>query len=195
MVMHQRVLVIASGNTELRALPHLTAHLQNQGIAIDVRIPPKHRHVTANAVYDIIQTERYIPPVPDKYVVLSDTDGKSPEEVLQPIRSGLSQRLGEHFATPVLYAYARWHLEAWYFADAHGLREFFGGQALGSVDASNPDSIENPKEHLKHLLADRLYTALVSGDIARVLNADTITQRSPSFATFLAAVRNGDAHR
>ena len=191
--MPKRVLVIASGNTERLALPHLTVHLQSHGIAIDVRIPPNDRPVTANEVYRIIQSERYVPPTPDKYVVLSDTDGKPPEAVLQPIRSGLSQRLGEHFETEILYAYARWHLEAWYFADAQGLRDYFLGRALGSVDPSRPDDIENPKEHLKHLLAGRRYTAPVSEEIARVLDAPTIAQRSPSFAGFLAAVRNGGA--
>ena len=191
--MPKRVLVIASGNTERLALPHLTAHLQNHDIMIDVRIPPKDRQVTANEVYNIIQSERYVPPAPDKYVVLSDTDGKTPEAVLQPIRSSLSQRLGERFETAILYAYARWHLEAWYFADAQRLREYFFGRTLGSVDTSRPDDIENPKEHLIHLLAGRRYTALVSEEIARILDAQTIAQRSPSFAGFLAAVRNGDA--
>ena len=191
--MPKRALVIASGNTERLALPHLTAHLQNHDIAIDVRIPPKNRPVTANEVYNIIQSERYVPPQPDKYVVLSDIDGKSVEAVLQPIRSGLSQRLGEHFETAILYAYARWHLEAWYFADTQRLRGFFSNRSLGSVDTSRPDYIENPKEHLKHLLGGRRYTALVSEEIARVLDAQTIAQRSPSFAGFLVAVRNGRA--
>lgn len=191
--MPKRVLVIASGNTERLALPHLTAHLQNHDITIDVRIPPKDRQVTASEVYRIIQSERYVPPEPDKYVVLSDTDGKPPEAVLQPIRSGLSQRLGEHFETVILYAYARWHLEAWYFADAQRLREFFRGRSLGSADTSRPDDIENPKEHLRHLLAGRRYTAIVSEEIARILDAQTMAQRSPSFAGFLDAVRNGGA--
>ena len=191
--MPKRVLVIASGNTERLALPHLTAHLQDHDIAIDVRIPPNDRQVTANEVYRIIQSERYVPPAPDKYVVLSDTDGKPAEAVVQPIRSGLSQRLGEHFEAAILYAYARWHLEAWYFADAQRLRGFFSDRSLGSVDTFRPDYIENPKEHLKHLLAGRRYTARVSEEIASVLDAQTIAQRSPSFAGFLAAVRNGDA--
>ena len=170
--MPKRVLVIASGNTERLALPHLTAHLQKDDIMVDVRIPPKNRRVTADEAYSIIQSERYVPPAPDKYVVLSDIDGKPMEGVLQPIRSGLSQRLGEHFETAILYAYARWHLEAWYFADAQGLRGFFSDRSLGSVDTSRPDCIENPKEHLKHLLAGRRYTALVSEEIASFGRAD-----------------------
>ena len=191
--MTKRVLVIASGNTERLALPHLTAHLQNHDIMVDVRIPPKNRPVTAKEAYNIIQSERYVPPAPDKYVVLSDIDGKPVEAVLQPIRSGLSQRLGEHFETAILYAYARWHLEAWYFADAQGLRGFFSDRSLGSADTSKPDDIGNPKEHLRHLLGARNYTARISEEIARILDARTIAQRSPSFAGFLSAVRNGNA--
>ncbi len=191
--MHKRVLVIASGNTERLALPHLTAHLQNHGIVIEVRIPPRNRAITDREAYNIIQSAQYDMPTPDKYVVLADADGKSPEAVLQLICSGLSRRLGEYFETAVLYAYAQWHLEAWYFADAQGLRKFFGGRALGSVDTSQPDGIQNPKEHLKHLLGNRRYTARLSEEIARMLDARTIEQRSPSFAHFLDKVRNGMA--
>lgn len=45
----------------------------------------------------------------------------------------------------IQYAYAQWHLEAWYFGDAEGLRRYLGGKALGNVDTSQPDEIHNPK--------------------------------------------------
>ncbi|MGA2701261.1 MAG: hypothetical protein ABSH35_09200, partial [Isosphaeraceae bacterium] len=62
---------------------------------------------------------------------------------------------------------------------------------LGSVDASKPDEIQNPKQHLKQLLRERAYTAVVSEEIARTLDPRTIDQRSPSFHGFAEAVRNG----
>ncbi len=189
--MQKYVVVIASGSTEQRALPHLTAQLRDDGIHVDVRFPPKHRDITAQEAYKIIQSVRYDTPAPDKYIVLKDTDNKQPEEVLQPIRSVLSRLLGEQFEPGVLCAFAQWHLEAWFFADAVGLRKYLDGHALGSVDTSQPDHIENPKEHLKNLLPGRIYTALTSEAIAKNLNAHNIAQRSPSFANFLAAVRNG----
>ena len=189
--MHKYVLVIASGNTEQRALPHLTRHLRDEGIHVDVRFPPKHRDVTEQETYNIIQSVRYDSPAPYKYVVLKDADGKEPEEVLQPIRSGLLQRLGEHFETTILYAYAQWHLEAWFFADETGLRNYLG-RNLGRIDTSQPDHIENPKQHLRNLIPGRSYTSAMSETIAETLNPDTISQRSPSFAGFLAAVRNGN---
>ena len=189
--MQKYVVVIASGSTEQRALPHLTAQLRDDGIHVDVRFPPKHRDITAQEAYKIIQSVRYDTPAPDKYIVLKDTDNKQAEEVLQPIRSVLSRLLGEQFEPGVLYAFAQWHLEAWFFADAVGLRNYLGGRALGSVDTSQPDRIENPKEHLKNLLPGRIYTSEISETIAEKLNPDTIAQRSPSFANFLTAVRNG----
>ena len=63
--------------------------------------------------------------------------------------------------------------------------------ALGNVDTSKPDEIQNPKLHLKNVLGDRVYTARVSEEIARKLDAATIAQRSPSFEGFLEAVTNG----
>ena len=185
--MQKYVVVIASGSTEQVTLPHLTAHLRDDGIHVDVRFPPKHRDVTVQEAYKIIQSVRYDSPAPDKYVVLKDTDGKQPEEVLQPIRSGLVQRLGEDFESAVLCGYAQWHLEAWFFADPASLRTYLG-RALGNVDDSQPDLIENPKEHLKNLLPGRIYTSGTSESIAKTLNTNTIAQRSPSFADFLALV-------
>lgn len=191
--MHKRVLVIASGNTERLALPHLTAHLQNHGIAIDVRIPPKNRPITAREVQNIIQTERFIPPAPDKYVVLVDTDGKSPEEALHPIRQGLQNNSLIRQTLSVHYAYAQWHLEAWYFADSRNLRIYLG-RDMGEVNPNQPDQIQNPKHHLRQLLGEKTYTAQVSAEIAAGLDPQAISQRSPSFLAFLAAVRNGTEH-
>ena len=126
---------------------------------------------------------------PDKFVLLLDLDGKTPDEVLAPFRE-LPGRLGGGIGAAIRYAYAQWHLEAWYFADAANLRDWMG-RALGQVDTSKPDEIQNPKLHLKHLLGDRVYTARVSEEIASRLDAPTIAQRSPGFKGFLDAVMNG----
>ena len=83
------------------------------------------------------------------------------------------------------------HPEAWYFADVTGLGGYLGRDP-GDVDTSKPDEINNPKQHLKNLLGDRMYTAVISEEIARLLNAQTIAGRSPSFHGFVQAVRNGD---
>ena len=90
----------------------------------------------------------------------------------------------------IQFAYAQWHLEAWYFADIAALRQYLG-RAPGDIDPSNPDEIQNPKHHLRNLLGDRIYTAVVSEEIARTLHPQVIAQRSPSFDGFLDAVRNG----
>ena len=190
--MTKRVVVIASGPTERSALPHLLAHLETEGIAVDIRIPDRHRQLKPGTVRPIIYSALYDSGdgPPDKFVVLVDTDGKSADEALRPIRQILQNATAGPQSVGILYAYAQWHLEAWYFADYRNLRDYLG-RNLGSVDATQPDRIQNPKHHLQQLLGAVSYTTEVSEKIARMLDAQTIAQRSPSFAGFLAAVRNG----
>ena len=187
------MVVIASGETEKRAIPILMLHLQKQNIQLDnVYIPPGNRALNVNMAERLIKAARYsTPEQPDKFVILIDIDGSDPEEKLMPFRSNLLKRLGSTIEASVLFAYAQWHLEAWYFADAPNLRKFLGRE-LGHVDTSKPDEIQNPKLHLKNLLVDRVYTAGVSLEIARSLDAHTMAERSPSFRAFLDAVSNGN---
>ena len=193
--MAKRVTIIASGETERRALPYLVSHLQDQGVTVtDVRIPPRNRALKVGTAQSLIRAAWYgsYESLPDKFVVLVDTDGRSPEETLTPFLD-LPDSLQDVDAA-ILVAYAQWHLEAWYFADAGNLRSYLRG-ALGSVDTSRPDEIKNPKLHLKNLLDNHrraVYTASVSEEIARRLDAQTIVQRSPSFRGFTDAVMNGN---
>ena len=191
--MSKNVVAIASGETERRALPHLLEHLHGHDIRI--RIPPRNRALNIRTAFSLIQASMYDYGVrpPDKYVILIDTDGKDPDEVLEPFKAQLPKLLGSQFRPSVLYAYAQWHLEAWYFADATSLRDYLGGRNLGSVDTSQPDKIQNAKLHLKNLLQDSFYTARVSEEIANALNAEIISGRSPSFSGLLDAVKNGES--
>lgn len=190
-------MVITSGQTERRALPHLVAHLREREIVLrSVIIPPSHRSLKPSLVIQLIQSEFYGPDgPPEKFVILVDVDGKDPSQVLDPFKEELPERLANDISSRVQYAYAQWHLEAWYFADERNLRSYIGGRALGHVDASRPDEIQNPKLHLKNLLgSDQTYTARVSEEIASMLNPQTIAGRSPSFNRFLEAVKNGVPH-
>ena len=191
--MPKRVIVIASGETERRALPHLLSHLLDEGITVaDVRIPSRNRGLRVKIVEKIIKSSWYESQTPpDKFVLLVDVDGKDPDATLAPFKHDLPERLPPEVRPKLQYAYAQWHLEAWYFADSQNLKEYLRGKALRSVDASKPDEIQNPKQHLKNLLEPSTYTALISEDIARTLDARAIAQRSPSFDGFLSAVRNG----
>ena len=191
--MAKRIVVIASGETERRALPRLLSHLEDEGVSIvDVLIPRRNRALDVRMAERLLKSAWYESTAdrPDKFVVLLDTDGKAPDEVLAPFREGIPGRLGDDIEADILYAYAQWHLEAWYFGDAANLRGFLGG-SLGSVDTSKPDEIPNPKLHLRNVLGDRVYTARVSEEIAERMNAATIAQRSPSFSGFLEVVANG----
>jgi hypothetical protein len=191
--MDKEVVVIASGETERRSLPHLVAHLQDEAIAVvEVRIPPGGKALDVEMAEKLLKAswfERIAAP-PDKFVVLVDTDGKAPDDVLRPFREQLRVRIGTKINAQVQFACAEWHLEAWYFADISGLQAYLQRDP-GSVDTSKPDEIQNPKLHLKHLLRERAYTAVISEEIAKSLNAQIIAQRSPSFQGFLEAVRNG----
>ena len=190
--MSKHVVVVASGETERRALPHLVSHLREAGITVDVRIPPRHRALRVDVVERIIKATWFasLHDPPDKFVVLVDVDRATPDDVVSPLQGELSQRVSDVEAT-LLFAYAQQHLEAWYFADAENLRGWLGGRSLGSVDASTPDAIEDPKRHLSSLLGNRVYTARTSEDIARTLAPQIIEQRSPSFRGLVDAVRNG----
>ena len=194
--MAKKVIVLASGETERRALPHLLAHLRDQGVSVEeIRIPPRNGVLSIRMAEKLIKAawyERLGVCPPDKFVVLLDVDGKFPDKVLEPF-SALPERLGSKIEVAIRCAYAQWHLEAWYFADAANLRGCLG-RAPG-VDTSKPDEIPNPKHHLKQLLDDRIYTARISEEIAIRLDAPTIAERSPSFKGFLDAVMNGPGHR
>ena len=120
-----------------------------------------------------------------------DVDGKNPDEVMAPFKRHLSDRLRDIPAS-VIYAFAQWHLEAWYFGDSENLRRYLG-RNLSRINLSKPDEIENPKLHLKHLIDDRLYTSRTSEEIAEALDARIIAERSPSFRNFLNAIMNGDS--
>lgn len=191
--MGKHVVVVASGETERRALPHLVRHLQADGVTlVDVRIPPGNKALNIEMAEKLVKSAWYekIDAPPDKFVVLADVDGKEPDDVMKPFRDQLPARLGPKISAALLFAYAQWHLEAWYFADDAGLRAYLG-RAAGGVDTSAPDQIQNPKLHLKHLLRERAYTAVVSEEIAKAMDAQKIAHRSPSFRHFLQAFSNG----
>ena len=141
--MAKRVIVIASGETERRALPQLASHLRDMGIsAIEVRIPQRNRALNVQMAEKLIKAAWYdnSDGPPDKFVLLIDLDGAAPDEALALFEEQLPRRLGDEIGATVLYAYAQWHLEAWYFGDAANLRCYLG-RGLGSVDASKPDEI------------------------------------------------------
>ena len=191
--MAKRVIVIASGSTEQVSLRHLTAQLTADGINVEVRFPSRHRQLRFETVSKLILAALYdsVEGAPDKFVVLVDTDGKTPEEVINPIKRKLEGTFFREMRGLIHYAYAQWHLEAWFFADRVNLSRYFDNRSLGNVDTNQPDQIQNPKLHLKSLLGTNRYTALVAEQIAARLDVNTIEGRSPSFRGFLASVRNG----
>ena len=189
--MAKQVVVVASGETERQALPALVRDLAAEGIIVtSVLKPPGHRPLRLELVRKLILSEGFRSSThrPDKFVVLVDTDHKPPGPLLDPLRPLLKQV--SQVTAPILFACAVPHLEAWFFADEQGLRRFLG-RDLGSVDASRPDRIQNPKLHLSQLLG-RPYTSQAAGRMAAALSPAAIRGRSPSFKVFEDAVRNGE---
>lgn len=187
MTLGARVLIVASGETERRALPRLLVHLP---LSVDVRIPPRG-DLTVQQAVRILRAAwwegygRGEPP--DKAVVLVDADARDPTEKeadFDPLHSQLRE-----LDIPIRVTAAKWHLEAWFFADLVGLRQWLGGKSPGRV-ASPPDEIESPKHRLRNLLSEP-YTSRLAEDIASALSPATIRDRSPSFAKFEVAVKNG----
>ena len=175
-------------------MPHLVRHLRGLGITVvEIRNPRRNLELSVPMAERLIKAGWYsnLASPPDKFVVLVDTNGKAPDDVIGPFKRELPGRLSNDIVAAVQFAYAQQHLEAWFFADAPNLRRWLGGRDLGSVDASRPDEIPDPKRHLKNLLGSRVYTAPVAGEIAGTLDAQIIAQRSPSFKSFVEAVING----
>jgi hypothetical protein len=190
--MGKRVVIIASGETERMALPHLLRHLEAEKVTIlePIRTPPRDRPITSDMATSLVLSAWHsTDPRPDKFVILVDADGKDP----QAVAATLAERLGgtkcQQIPVPIKVIAAKWHLEAWFWADPLGLRDYLG-RDLGKVDTSDPDAIPSPKNSLKQLLDD-VYTARVAGEIAQKISAIEVSKRSRSFSLFEQAVRNG----
>ena len=98
----------------------------------DVRVPPRHRAITVAVAERIIRSVWFERPPharPHKFVVLLDADGKHPEDVIAPIHADLPSRLRDIDAS-IQFAWAQQHLEAWYFAEAKGLRISISAAAI-----------------------------------------------------------------
>ena len=113
--MSKHVVVIASGETERRSVPHLVAHLRSEDISVDeVRIPPRGRALNVEKAEKLVKATWYenVVEPPDKFVVLVDVDSKTPDEVPRPLQEQLPGRLGPEIRATIQYAHAQWHLEA-----------------------------------------------------------------------------------
>ncbi len=188
--MGKQVLVVASGRTELAAVRHLLRSTRELIESLDIRTV-LHGRVTIDQATKIVRGawfERlYVTPL-DKAVVLTDCDGASWNESVERLAE-IRLRL-QDLPLPILIAAANWHLEAWFFADADGLRSALG-RSLGGVNTSSPDDIQNPKLHLRNILA-KPYTSRVAGEIARKIRPEIARTRSPSFQHFETSVLNGE---
>jgi hypothetical protein len=172
----KRVVVIASGDTERRALLHLSRDLREQGIDVsDIRsLPQLGGQVRGERLIGTIKSAWYDlsgrGQPPHKFVVLIDADGKTPDDVVAPIRAACAHL--KDIPVACVVTTAKWHLEAWFFGDEQELRAYLG-RDLGSVDPSDPDQILDPKRHLKNLLKG-IYSRDIAEQIARKVRPSII---------------------
>lgn len=187
------IVIVASGLAELEALPHLLrSSIARTGRRVAIVYPARNAYLSHQVAANLIKANYWgLYPRPQKIVILVDADSSAPSEAETQMRLRLQPLVADVMdqGLDVLVTAAKWHLEAWFFGDPAGLREFLH-RDLGNVDLSNPDAIPTPKHHLRNLLP-RLYTAKVAGDIARALDPGAVRQNSRSFAGFEAAVENG----
>ena len=90
--MAKRVIIVASGETERRALPHLARHLRQRDVDVqEVHVPPRNKALTAEMAAKLIKSAWYGNPStpPDKFVLVLDLDGADPDRSLEPFRSRL----------------------------------------------------------------------------------------------------------
>jgi len=58
--MARNVIILASGETERRALPHLLAHLEDRGVSVvEVRIPPRNGALSVRMAERLIKAAWY----------------------------------------------------------------------------------------------------------------------------------------
>ncbi len=193
--MGKRVVVIVSGESDRRSVPHLCRHFAQRADLFEVRRPPGNAALTPEQATKLIKAAwcellygRGDPP--DKFVVLVDSDARDAAEAARPFEEAMIHLTD--VAAARIVAVAIRHLEAWFFGHSEKLREFLG-RDLGSIDPSRPDEIDNPKLHLANLLKSRsrVYTAPVAGQIAAQLDPLIIEGRSASFARFIGKLQNG----
>jgi len=159
----------------------------------DVRKPPGNATLTPEQTVRLIKAAWYDlkgrQNPPDKFVVLVDADAQN-AAAAKPFQDAVANLAD--IPAGRFVAVADRHLEAWFFADAEGLRGFLK-RAPGHVDTSDPDNMVDPKRQLMKLLQSqsRVYTARIAGQIAESLNPQNIEGRSPSFASFVKKLKNG----
>ena len=127
----------------------------------------------------------------DKALVIRDSNGKDPNELIQRMQSKISNR---NYLYPVKFVVIVRELETWLLADDQAISEVtqqYSGRTVAAINETLEDIVA-PKERLKQLLSDARvpYAREVARKIAATVDIERLTYRCPGFRRFQVAVHD-----
>lgn len=125
----------------------------------------------------------------DKVLVIRDADNKNPDELLERLRSKITNR---NYPFEVKFIIIAQELETWFLADEEAISRVTQTRSGRTVARVNEDleSIIQPKERLKEILSEAkvYYTPEVAKEIAKESDPSKIEYRCLRFKEFRQAV-------
>lgn len=123
----------------------------------------------------------------DKALVIRDANGNDPIELIQIMRGKIANR---QYPFPVKCVVIVRALETWLLADDEAISQVTQEYASRTVASINEtlETLPNPKERLKQLLAGVAYTSEVARKIATAVDIERLKYRCPGFGRFQEAI-------
>jgi hypothetical protein len=117
----------------------------------------------------------------ERVLVVSDAEGRPPEQVLRTLR----ERMTGTYRFPVIPLVIVEMLEAWLIADPTALEKVVGSKR----DFRSPEKVRDPKTNLANLFSrNALYTPEMARRIVEAIDLPRLRQRCPRFGYFESAV-------
>lgn len=119
---------------------------------------------------------------PERILVVSDSDGEDPAELVRAIRG----RLTTKYRFPMIPIVIVEELEAWLIADPSALERIVGIKR----NFPNPEKVNDPKAALERLVSLSAYTPELARRLAGEVDLDLLRRRCPRFRAFDRALQN-----
>jgi hypothetical protein len=118
---------------------------------------------------------------PERILIVSDSDGQDPAQLMHAIR----RRLTTKYRFPVIPLVIVEELEAWLIADPLALERFVGVRK----NFPNPEEVSDPKAELRRLFSVSAYTSQAAAALAAAIDLDVLRRRCPRFRAFDRALQ------